>query len=306
MEANGTRRDERRTTALIRKKDAAHTIVPPAGAADAADGWLRTRHHLARTRLDYAVGGKRAGERGGHASVVARRNAQLAQRRRRLLTFFVIASAILFPPLLVPYLVAWVVVRNKPANKSMRRVREGVKALEKERIGIALQRLQEAHLLDPSNDDALYWLGLLLADQRRHDESVEALTLLSERVPGLPEVEAALLDAHHQTGDAEAVVHHAQRLLDLDPYNLDALVKLADGFEALGRPALAIETLRHAPLYKRTLDEPLKRVHYRLATLYERHGDPSHALEHYRRLYAADVTYMDVGARLEALERNAV
>lgn len=236
-----------------------------------------------------------------HPSLVARRKAYLEfRRRRRPVLWFLIAAGILFPPILAVYLLAWLFVRRKPEHRSMRRVRKGIKALEQNHAGIALRQFQEAHLLDPSNNDALYWLGLLLADQHRYGEAAEALSLVSERLPGLPEVESALLEASAETGDYDEAIHHAQILLDIDPYDLTALVRLANCFEATGRRDLAIETLQHAPLYKRTLTDDLKLVHYRLGELYERSGDLESARRHYRRVQAADLSFLDVRSKLPA------
>ena len=88
----------------------------------------------------------------------------------------------LFPPTWAAYFVAWLVWRNRAPQQSMRRVRRAVKALKKEQTGIALKQLQEAHFLDTSNTDALYWLGLVLCQQQRWEEAAEALSLVAERL----------------------------------------------------------------------------------------------------------------------------
>lgn len=297
----------------------ASDLPVPAGRADRSTGEavdrvprtattsplvLRTRARVGGTRLGYERHDLRAPAGDGpRASIVARRTVQDRQRRKRRIQLIVAAVVgIGFPPLLLVYLIAWLVWRNRPKPKSMRRVRQAVDAIEKDQTGIGLQRLQDAHLLDPSNNDALYWLGLLLADQQRYAEAIEALSLVSERLPGLPEVEAALLEAYQARGDHEAAIHHAQRLLDLDPYNLPALVKLAESFEAIGRADLAVETLQHAPLFKRPLDDTLKLIHYRLGELYEARGETERALQHYHHVGVADLAFMDVRDKIERLD----
>lgn len=243
---------------------------------------------------------------GLHKSIVARRNEFVRQRRRRR---WMIAVAVImgvgFPPILFLYFIAWLVWQNKPKNKSMRLVKSGLRALEKNQTGIALKRLQEAHLLDHHNYDALYWLGMLLVGQRRYAEAIEALSIVHDHVPGLPEVDAGMLDAYYELKDYENAIYHAQRLLELDPYDLYVLLKLADCYEALGKPGLALSVLQHAPLLKRILDEPLKQIHYRLAHLYEEQGENERALEHYRRIYTSDSTFRDVKEKLEVLEAPA-
>lgn len=235
-------------------------------------------------------------------SLVTRRQEWLRRRRRKRLLIGIALILALFPPIWAVYLLGWLIWRSRPPQKSMRHVRSAVHALDKNRTGIALQQLQEAHLLDPTNNDALYWLGLVLSGQHRHIEAAEALSLVAERVPGLPEVESALVDAYVATNEPESAVYHAQRLLDVAPYESNSLLKLSEAFEAAGRPDLAIQTLEQAPLHKTTLTKALLEIHYRLGTLLERQGDTARALHHFNRVYARDITFKDVQARLKELE----
>ncbi|MDX1546595.1 MAG: tetratricopeptide repeat protein, partial [Rhodothermales bacterium] len=210
-----------------------------------------TRNQLPRTRLGDAHGiltvEPRAEPDGSQRTIVTRRRAWLRRRRRKRILTAVALVLALFPPMWAVYLVAWLIWRSQPKQQSMRRVRQAVKALEKDQAGVAMKQLQEAHYLDPSNSDALYWLGLLLSQQNRQEEAEEALSLVAERVPGLPEVEAALVDAYVAMGEADGAIYHAQRLQDLAPYATETLLKLADAFEAAGQLDLAIRALEQAP-----------------------------------------------------------
>ena len=297
--------------------DASPTTKPTPPSPDASGSTLParvpalpaeivTRKQLTPTRLGEHSGILKADARttpeGMRPSLVTRRNAHLRRRRRKQVLLALALVLAVFPPMWAVYLIAWLVWRSRPPQQSMRRVRQAVKALEKNQTGVALKHLQDAHYLDTSNSDALYWMGLLLHQQNRQEEAAEALSLVAERVPGLPEVEAALVDAYVATGAPESAIYHAQRLLDAAPYAPESLLKLADAFEAAGRTDLAIEALEQAPLHKRTLTNGLLQIHYRLGVLYERQHDPERALHHLKRVYARDVTYRDVRARLEALE----
>ena len=267
---------------------------------------VATRTHLAQTRLGEQHGllseAARPATEKLRPSLVTRRHAAMRRRRRRRLLTAVALVLGLFPPVLALYLVGYLIWRSRPPQQSMRRVRKAIRSLEKEQVGVALRHLQEAHYLDTSNSDALYWLGLLLAQQQRPEEAAEALALVAERVPGLPEVEAALAQAYVATGEAEAALHHAQRLLDVAPHAPETPLRLAEAFEAAGRLDLAIDALERAPLHKPVLTPALVEVHYRLGMLYERQGEAARALHHFKRVYARDVTFRDVRTRVQALE----
>ena len=235
-------------------------------------------------------------------SIVTRRQAWKRRRRRKRVLIGIALIFALFPPVWAVYFVGWLIWRQRPQQQSMRKVRKAIGALEKNQTGPALKQLQEAHLLDPSNSDALYWLGLVLNRQNRQEEAEEALSLVAERVPGLPEVESALVDAYVSLNDSDAAIYHAQRLFEVAPHAPESLLKLADAFEAAGKPELAIQSLEQAPIHKRNPTSDLLKVHYRLGTLYERTGDRQRALQHYNRVYARDISYKDVQSRVKALE----
>lgn len=273
-------------------------LAPPPSKA------IATRNQLSRTRLGEArgiisEGIQRDVER---PSLVTRRNEARRRRRKKRVLIGVAIVLGLFPPVWAAYLIAWLVWRSRPKQQSMRGVKKAVRALEKNQTGVALKRLQEAHLLDPANNDALYWLGLVLSRQERHNDAAEALSLVSERVAPLPEVEAALVDAYVQLNEPESAIYHAQRLFDIAPYDTQSLIKLAEAFESAERLDMAIEALEQAPLHKPVVTDELVQIHYRLGTLYERKGDDEQALHHYRRVYTRDLTYRDARARMKALE----
>jgi tetratricopeptide (TPR) repeat protein len=286
--------------APVSERPAGSMVPALAGSAE-----IVTRSRLPRTVLGDRRGAfqvdVRSESEGVRPSLVTRRKGWLRRRRNRMLMVLAVALAI-FPPMWAVYLIGWLVWRSRPQQQSMRRVRKALKALERDQAGFALKQLQEAHFLDPSNTDALYWMGLLLSRQRRQEEAAEVLSLVAERVPCLPEVEASLVDAYVAIDQPESAVYHAQRLFDAAPFAPSTLLKLADAFEAAGRLDLAIQSLEHAPLHKRMLTDALMPIHYRLGALYERQGDSARALHHFKRVYARDITYHDVSMRVRALE----
>ncbi len=82
---------------------------------------------------------------------------------------------------------------------------------------------------------------------------------------------------------------------------LQALMIRAANHIQLGEPQIAIDILKSAPLRKRTLDENLKQIHYGLADAYEKIGDKKRALQHLRRIYAADPAFMNVQEEITRL-----
>ena len=290
----------------------------PAPASDASAGTdvlalapppskkIVTRHQVPQTGLDDGHGIIKATTRAKKdeppKSIVTRRAEWLRRRRRKRVLIAIALLLCVFPPMWAVYLLSFLIWKTRPPQRSMRRVRMAIRSLKKNRPGVAMKHLQEAHYLNPSNNDALYWLGLLLNRLNRHEEAEEALSLVAERVPGLPEVEAALAESYLAIDEPENAVYHAQQLFDLAPQAPESLLLLAEAFEATDRPDLAIETLEQAPLNKRKLSNGLVQIHYRLGALYEQQGDLARALHHFKRVYARDISYLDVRARVKALE----
>ncbi len=204
----------------------------------------------------------------------------------------------LIPPFWPFSLGTWLYLRRRPHSKSLRLVRQAIADLDRGNIGIAVKKLQEAHFLDPNNSDALYWLGLVMSAQDRPADAIEALSLVAERIPGLPEVETALTDAYLDSDKPEAALFHAQRLFDSAPYDTNSILKLAEALTASGQNELAIRTLTQAPLYKTRLSRDLIRVHYELGRLLQEAGEEDKARDHYERVYTADAKFEDVASRL--------
>lgn len=256
--------------------------------------WVASDHRQGIIQSDQGIDQNK-----NHTSLVTHRPP--GSRRKQLLKGVGVVLGF-FPPVWPIYFGGWLFWRSRPPQKSMRQVRKAIQALDKGQTGIALKLLQDAHYLNPTNNDALYWLGMVLKSQNRHDEAVDALSLVSERVDGLPEVEAALVDIYIATGASDAAVYHAQRLLDIAPYQAETPLKLADAFEAAGRLDLAIESLERAPIHKRVLTHTLVEIHYRLGDLHEQQAHTEKAVHHFKRVLAKDITFRDVRSRVQALE----
>ena len=258
--------------------------------------WTATEQQQGIIKSDYST------KDGHHNTSLATHRPKGILRKKILKGIGIVMG--LFPPVWPFYFGGWLFYRSRPAQKSMRQVRKAIQALDKGQTGIALKLLQDAHYLDPTNNDALYWLGMVLKTQNRLEEAADALSLVSERVPGLPEVEAALVDVYVATQESESAVYHAQRLLDIAPYQPETPLKLADAFEAAGQLDLAIDALERAPLHKRVLTPALVEIHYRLGILFEKQNELVKAQHHFKRVLARDISFKDVGSRIQALENS--
>jgi Tfp pilus assembly protein PilF len=158
---------------------------------------------------------------------------------------------------------------------------------------------------NPTNAEAHNNLGLLLKEAGQLDAAIDefrrALAVNPQYVRALNNRAVTELAQGHvdrATADLESA-------LAIDPDNVDALVNLALARKAAGQPDEA-----HTLLMRALAADPRSApAHYNLAVQYDRAGDITRAVEHYRaflRFAGANYTVQaaDVRARLARLERG--
>jgi tetratricopeptide (TPR) repeat protein len=83
-----------------------------------------------------------------------------------------------------------------------------------------------------------------LIQRKRWNEAIQALEALGTGEPDRPEALRLLLQAYEKQRDLAGYQRTAERLLAIEPHNLDVLLALAASYLAAMRPALALRTYR--------------------------------------------------------------
>jgi len=128
---------------------------------------------------------------------------------------------------------------------------------------------REVIRLEPRNAEAYYLLGMSAVCMENLDDAIPAFERAVEYRPGYIAAEYALAVGYQQKGDLKGAQQHFQRVLDLQPTNIDARKKLS-GLLGL-RPEAGIS--REAPSAHQSLDtipEGVRPQGQRLLKLYAR------------------------------------
>lgn len=173
-------------------------------------------------------------------------------------------------------------------------VRRVYALLEAGQVAPARELAEAAHRIFPRDDRVSAVLGLARWLQGDYAEAIQPL------------MRGAVLDATFWPPLLEALVRSGQteramlalRNMPEGVAPPAVLLDLAEAFEDAGEPAGAIAVLQRAPLRRRTLDDDLLEVHYRLGRLFEEMGDRRRAQQHFRRVFNHDAAYADVARRL--------
>jgi len=118
----------------------------------------------------------------------------------------------------------------------------------------------------PTDMDARFELGLLLFDRRDFDAAIKEF-------------------------------QHVQKFPRL---KRKGMLYLARSFAERGMRDLAIGTLRRAAEEKAEFDDEQKELLYTLAEIHEQGGEREEAIKHYKAIFAADIAYRDVAAKVRA------
>ena len=219
-------------------------------------------------------------------------------RLKRWGRYGLIAGGILFPPLGIVLLITWLVHRNRPKNKARRLAEEGL-LLAEHSPAAAMPLLEEAHQLDPQENSILAAAGLVAHNAEDHKMAWRFLAELG-RHSRLSSSEMFLLGhSYYETDQYDKAIETLQNIPeDYDQYN-KVILLLAGCFTEKEDVEAAIETLRRGPLRAIHMDDDLKELHYQLGLLHASLEDLETANYHFRRIYAADVTYRDVKERVD-------
>lgn len=222
--------------------------------------------------------------------------AESASWGKVLSILFLIVSGALFPPFGLLLLAGWLVYRKKPKPKAHRLTKEALQVATTDPQR-ALPLIELAHILDSSNNTALYAAGYIAHEAGDHTMAYRFLEELRRHVPFTPEMNLLLGHAYFCAERHEEAIEILQQIPEAFGQHTKALLLLGKCFAAKGEYDAAIEVFKRGPLETKSLDEELKELHYQLARNYEKLGFSAAAKRHYRRVYTTDVKYRDVAER---------
>jgi len=150
--------------------------------------------------------------------------------------------------------------------------------------------------------------GLLLTDEGRHLEAVEAFSRAYKQAPGDEVIRRNLALARSNlavqllgNGDLEKATHHASEALELAPSDPIVVLNLAACRDEQGYPAKAAELVRKA----RKIGAGVAHVRARMGAVLYREGDLPGAIEEWRAAVELAPGDAALAARLARAEKSA-
>jgi tetratricopeptide (TPR) repeat protein len=106
-------------------------------------------------------------------------------------------------------------------------------------------------------------------------------------------------------GQVEQAIAQFQGSQRSPKYRVKSLAMLGACFDAKGQFDLAVEQLQSAKSELTNLDDTKKDVIYKLAMAYEKMGKKEEAIAELKLIYAQDIAYRDVAARIDAFYKKS-
>lgn len=216
--------------------------------------------------------------------------------------WLVIAHPLVALALFVVFLAVLIFRHTHPSVRATRKTLKAKEMLEERRLTPAEILAKEALELDPGNTEARGLLGLILSRREKHKEAVPHLRKYLEKNGHDTSAKYLLAESLYHSGNYGEAIALFQQIPEDSEFFLKALEKIGACFYEQGEYELALDVLKRAPLQKRKFSEDLKAVHYLLGKAYEALGQRKRALRHFKRLYAQDINYRDVGEVISRLE----
>ena len=168
-------------------------------------------------------------------------------------------------------------------------------------------QFRKAVAIDANHLMAVYGLGLLADEGRRHAEAVRLLEQVHDRAPNYRRTQALLANAHWQLGSQahgreqwNQSREHLRRVVQLNPAHGEALYYLGD-------IAIRQENRAEAKTYfERAIsrDSRLVESHYGLGTIHFDEQNFSRAIDHFDEVAKRDPNYSNVTGYLRRAVRN--
>jgi tetratricopeptide (TPR) repeat protein len=162
----------------------------------------------------------------------------------------------------------------------------------------ALPLLEEAHKLNPADNDVLGAAGYVSHNAEDFTMSWRFLTELGRHVPLTAPELLILGNSLYKTEQYDRAIETLQKIPEEFDQYTKAVLLLGGCFAAKGDHEAAAEMLEKGAQHMLGMNDDLKELHYQLGLVYEHRGDYEAAKKEFKRVYLADVNYRDVKERI--------
>lgn len=179
-------------------------------------------------------------------------------------------------------------------------------------------------------------LGKGAYQKEDYETALKHFLQVVELVPHIQSLDLTIADLYLSLEDLPCAIIYLEKYLENNPQDLSAKIKLANAlantheykkaleilqslpddlrhelsiinaiaicFIKLNHFDLALKVLEKGPLQKRKMDEDMKLFRYLLGVCYKEMGDKTKAIKQLKRVYAEDISYLDVEKQLKQLE----
>lgn len=190
---------------------------------------------------------------------------------------------------------------KSPQKLALKHFNLGKAAYQKQDYQAALDNFLQTLELMPN----IKSLNLTIADlYLRLEDYQNAISFLEKYLEDNPQDNAAKIKLANALAHNEEYNKALKVLQDLpaDLKNqLNIINAIAICFMKLNKFDLALEVLEGGPLLKRKMDEDMKLFRYLLGVCYKEVGNKAKAVKQLKKVYAADINYLDVEEQLKEL-----
>jgi tetratricopeptide (TPR) repeat protein len=168
----------------------------------------------------------------------------------------------------------------------------------------AIEVLKEANLIKPNIWNVQFLLGAYLEDNEQYKEGLPYLQEAAKLDGNDMQTKLLLANCYYQTEQYETAISILQGMPETYERFIKVIELLGNCFAKLKKYDIAIDTFKRAPLLKRNLDADLLEIHYNMGIVYNNSGDKKNALKHFKKIYAINANYNNVGQLISEIETN--
>lgn len=215
---------------------------------------------------------------------------------------FILGSFFIWPAVAIPY--------NLFFAKSVRMKQYHQMAIDAYNSGNykeALEYFKKAQNVKPSKTSyrtICYLSGMMLncyLNDKKYDESLEFL-----KIAVINNRREKFVECYYKMENWNDLSRYIQEEYSAEERieHPAVLAMLSRAFLKLNQKDIALETLLSGPVRKRNMDAEMCAFRYALGECYEANNDITNALKQYKKVYAFDMTYENVGDKIEKLSKK--